>query len=64
MKSLLSPSIILKCLIRILEVLVLNKSRLMNLTTVLVFHIMNDSVGRRKCGGRMDGSCFSGSVLL
>lgn len=36
----------------------------MNLPTVLVFHVMNDGFGSLKPGGRMDGSCFSESVLL
>lgn len=33
----------------------------MNLTVLLIFHIKND---RLEQGGRAEGSCFSGSVLL
>lgn len=36
----------------------------MNLATVLVFRVMNDSSGRHQRGGRIDGSCFPGSALL
>lgn len=39
------------------------KSTLMNLMVVVVFHVMNDNFGRFRQGGRIDGSCFSGSVL-
>lgn len=36
----------------------------MNFTTVLAFHVMSDSFGRRKHGGKIDGCCFSGSAAL
>ena len=36
----------------------------MNLMFVVVFHVTNDNFGRFKQGGRIDGSCFPGSVLL
>lgn len=42
----------------------LNKEQINELHNVLAFHIMSDSFGRRKHAGKMDGCCFSGSVLF
>lgn len=32
----------------------------MNFPTVPAFHVMSDSFGRHKHGGKIDGCCFSG----